>query len=91
MVARLLGKRAMSTAKEDTLHVAGATLFYRVTGSGPTLLILPGGHGDADTADGPRNQLIDRYTVVTYDRRGLSRSTATDQSRVPVNVLRQKR
>src|SRR5262249_41363894 len=30
--------------------------------------------GDADTADALRNQLIDRYTVVTYDRRGLSRS-----------------
>jgi pimeloyl-ACP methyl ester carboxylesterase len=65
----------MSATNEDTLQVAGATLFYRVTGSGPTLLILPGGHGDADTAKTLCDQLTDKYTVVTYDHRGLSRST----------------
>src|SRR5215510_15361737 len=37
------------------------------------LLILPGGDGDADTADA-RHELIDRYMVITYDRRGMSRS-----------------
>src|SRR5262245_54513471 len=61
-------------AKDDSLRVDGATLFYRVRGSGSLLLILPGGDGDADTADALRNELIDRYTVITYDRRGMSRS-----------------
>jgi hypothetical protein len=61
--------------QNDTLHVAGATLFYRVRGSGPTLLILPGGDGDADTTKTLCDELVDHYTVVTYDRRGLSRST----------------
>jgi pimeloyl-ACP methyl ester carboxylesterase len=65
----------MNMAKDDKLRVGGATIFYRVRGSGPLLLILPGGDGDADTTDGLCNQLLDRYTVVTYDRRGLSRST----------------
>jgi pimeloyl-ACP methyl ester carboxylesterase len=65
----------MSATNEDTLHVARATLFYRAIGSGPTLLILPGGHGDADTVKTLCDQLIDTYMVVTYDRRGLSRST----------------
>jgi pimeloyl-ACP methyl ester carboxylesterase len=37
-------------------------------------VILPGGHGDADIADALCDQLVDRYTVVTYDRRGQSRS-----------------
>jgi pimeloyl-ACP methyl ester carboxylesterase len=64
----------MSATNEDALHVAGATLFYRVTGSGPTLLILPGGHADADTVKTLCDQLVDNYVVVTYDRRGLSRS-----------------
>lgn len=59
---------------EGTLRVAGATLFYRVAGSGPLLLILPGGDGTADSADTLRAQLVDRYRVVTYDRRGLSQS-----------------
>jgi pimeloyl-ACP methyl ester carboxylesterase len=65
----------MTTAKDDKLSVRGATIFYRVRGSGPLLLILAGGHADADATDGLCNQLIDRYTVVTYDRRGSSRST----------------
>lgn len=59
---------------DDSLQVPDATLFYRVHGGGPALLILPGGDGDADTVDALRQQLDDRYTVVTYDRRGLSRS-----------------
>jgi pimeloyl-ACP methyl ester carboxylesterase len=61
--------------RDGTLRVDGAALFYRVRGSGPVLLMLPGGDGDADTVDTLRAQLVDCYTVVTYDRRGLSRST----------------
>jgi pimeloyl-ACP methyl ester carboxylesterase len=64
----------MTASDEDTLRVAGAILFHRVTGSGPTLLILPGGDADADTAKTLCDQLVGDYTVVTYDRRGLSRS-----------------
>jgi pimeloyl-ACP methyl ester carboxylesterase len=64
----------MSAAKHDTLRVPGATLFYCVRGSGPMLLILPGGDGDADSTDSLCKQLDERYTIVTYDRRGLSRS-----------------
>jgi pimeloyl-ACP methyl ester carboxylesterase len=64
----------MKITKRNSLRVDGATLFYRVRGSGPLLLILPGGDGDADTADALCDKLSDRYTVVTYDRRGLSRS-----------------
>jgi pimeloyl-ACP methyl ester carboxylesterase len=65
----------MSTAKDDTLRVPGATLYYCARGKGPLLLILTGGDGDADSAELLRERLVDRYTVVTYDRRGLSRST----------------
>jgi pimeloyl-ACP methyl ester carboxylesterase len=64
----------MIAHKEDCLPVAGATIFYPVRGMGPLLLILPGGHGDADAADDLCEQLVDRVTVVTYDRRGQSRS-----------------
>lgn len=68
---------------EQTLKVSGATLFYRVRGTGPLLLILGGGHSDADTTDALCEQLIDNYTVVTYDRRGLSRSTIDASSGSP--------
>jgi len=59
---------------EGQLTVSGASLFYRVRGSGPLLLILPGGHGDADAADALCEGLVDHFTIVTYDRRGQSRS-----------------
>src|SRR5215468_9533865 len=51
----------MNAAKDNSLRVDGATLFYRVRGSGPLLLILPGGDGDADTADALRNDLVARH------------------------------
>ena len=38
----------LNTSKEDSLRVNGATLFYRVRGSGPLVLIFPGGDGDAE-------------------------------------------
>lgn len=65
----------MSTIRDDRLRVPGATIFYRVRGTGPLLLILQGGAGDADAAETLCERLADRCTVVTYDRRGLSRST----------------
>ncbi|GIF52225.1 pimeloyl-ACP methyl ester carboxylesterase [Asanoa ferruginea] len=56
------------------LHVDGARLYYQVTGSGPVLLISQSGEGDADRTVDLVGNLADRFTVVTYDRRGLSRS-----------------
>jgi pimeloyl-ACP methyl ester carboxylesterase len=63
---------------EGLIDVPGAKLFYKSRGSGPVLLTLQGGAGDADGSDGLADALADRYTVVAYDRRGLSRSTAGD-------------
>ena len=64
----------MSPTKTDTLKVPGATLYYEVGGSGPVLLLICGGVYDAAGYAGLAGQLADRYTVVTYDRRGNSRS-----------------
>lgn len=50
-------------------------LYYTQRGRGPMLLILQGGAGNADGSEALANALADRFTVVTYDRRGLSRST----------------
>jgi pimeloyl-ACP methyl ester carboxylesterase len=60
---------------EGRLRVPGASLYFRTRGSGPILLILQGGAGDADGCETLASYLVDQYTVVTYDRRGLSRST----------------
>jgi pimeloyl-ACP methyl ester carboxylesterase len=50
------------------------SLYSTVRGAGPILLILQGGGGNADGSESLANELADRFTVVTYDRRGLSRS-----------------
>src|SRR6266542_586527 len=60
---------------EGRLAVPGATLYYRLRGAGPLLLILQGGAGDAEGSNAMAARLVDAYTVLSYDRRGLSRST----------------
>ncbi|HEU5030894.1 MAG TPA: alpha/beta hydrolase [Spirillospora sp.] len=60
-----------------TLDVPGASLHYEVRGSGPVLLLICGGIYDAAGYAGLAALLADRYTVVTYDRRGNSRSPLT--------------
>ncbi|MFE5430746.1 alpha/beta fold hydrolase [Peribacillus simplex] len=61
--------------RNGTLAVSGATLYYEVRGSGPLLLMIHGGGGDADKFQFVADNLANRYTVVTYDRRGHSRSS----------------
>ena len=73
------------TDREGLIEVPGAKLFYRARGSGPVLLTLQGGGGDADGSDGLAAALADRYTVVAYDRRGLSRSSI-DVGGEPVGI-----
>lgn len=75
--------RPLPTANGDALRVPGARLYYQVRGTGPVLLILQGGDGDADGSRGLEEQLVDHFTVVTYDRRGLSRSTLDDGADPP--------
>jgi pimeloyl-ACP methyl ester carboxylesterase len=64
----------MLTPETGALRVPGATLFYKKRGSGPFLLILQGGDGDAEASNGIADHLAEHYTILTYDRRGLSRS-----------------
>jgi pimeloyl-ACP methyl ester carboxylesterase len=60
--------------KTDTLPVPGAELYYETRGSGPVLLMIPGGPMDAAGFAAVAERLADEYTVVTYDCRGNSRS-----------------
>jgi pimeloyl-ACP methyl ester carboxylesterase len=64
-----------------TLDVPGATLYYERDGSGPVLLMIPGGPADAGIFAALRGFLTDRYTVVPYDPRGNSRSVPDDPSK----------
>jgi len=64
----------MSQTTTSTLRVPGASLYTEMHGSGPVLLLICGGVYDAAGYGGLVHQLASRYTVVTYDRRGNSRS-----------------
>ena len=64
----------MTAKTVNKLAVPGATLHFEITGSGPVLLLIPGGGTDAGIFDGIVGQLAADYTVVTYDPRGNSRS-----------------
>ncbi|HEY1456448.1 MAG TPA: alpha/beta hydrolase [Candidatus Dormibacteraeota bacterium] len=60
--------------KAATLKLPGAGLYYEVRGSGPVLLMMPGGPMDAGGFREAADILAAHHTVVTYDPRGLSRS-----------------
>jgi pimeloyl-ACP methyl ester carboxylesterase len=64
----------MSSISSRKLKVPGASLYYEVRGSGPALLLMPGGPADATTFRSIEDSLARRYTVITYDPRGLSHS-----------------
>ncbi|GAA3419908.1 hypothetical protein [Streptosporangium vulgare] len=68
----------MTDPTTGRLRVDGATLHYEVRGSGPLLLLIPGGAGDAASYDGIADDLAADYTVASYDPRGLSRSPLED-------------
>lgn len=68
----------------SALDVPGARLYYETLGSGPPLLLIPGGNGTAHIFRPIAELLAERFTVITYDRRGFARSElvgAQDYSR----------
>lgn len=66
-----------------SLHVPGARLHWQTRGSGPHLLVLQGGDGDAD-ASALLAERLTGFTLVTYDRRGLSRSGLDGPAQIDV-------
>jgi pimeloyl-ACP methyl ester carboxylesterase len=77
-----------SSAKSCRLKVLGATLYYEVQGSGPALILIPGGPTDAGVFTRLAACLADRYTVAACDPRGNSRSVldgAREEQRLDVH------
>jgi acetyltransferase/esterase len=60
-----------------TLVVPNGTLYYEIRGSGPLLVLISGGNGGAGAYKSVTIELSRHFRVVTYDRRGYSRSTYT--------------
>jgi pimeloyl-ACP methyl ester carboxylesterase len=56
------------------IDVGTTQLYHDMRGSGPPLLFITGATGDADEWAQITPALVSEFTVVTYDRRGFSRS-----------------
>jgi len=65
---------------EHSVAAPGGTIYYRTQGSGPPLVLIGGGPSNADTLAALAGHLATARTVVTYDRRGYSRSRLDDPS-----------
>jgi pimeloyl-ACP methyl ester carboxylesterase len=62
-----------------------AKLYYEVRGTGPALVMIPGAGGDAGFFEHAAEALADSFCVITYDRRGNSRSTGSRDSRMSMS------
>jgi pimeloyl-ACP methyl ester carboxylesterase len=60
------------------IEVGNTKLYHEVRGSGPALLFISSGGGDAGQWMHVAPTLAQEFTVVTYDRRGFSRSPRPD-------------
>lgn len=83
----LMGYRGDPGWKSDYYRLQGEfvyldevqKIYFEKKGNGPSVLIIPGHTGDANEHVLLFNSLIDKFTVVTYDRRGFSRSPSSWQ------------
>ena len=57
-----------------TITANGTDLYYEVRGNGPSVLLIHGGGIDSGTFERLADILASDFRVVTYDRRGISRS-----------------
>ncbi|WP_030859042.1 alpha/beta fold hydrolase [Streptomyces sp. NRRL S-37] len=73
--------------RSNVFETDGARLYHEVRGSGPALLMISGAGGDAGYYSGVAEELADAFTVITYDRRGNSRSTG--RSAEPMDLAQQ--
>ncbi len=64
----------MTATTASMVRINDAELYHEIRGNGPTVLMIPGGTGDAGYFAPLADHLADEFVVVTYDRRGNSRS-----------------
>ncbi|MGH3152243.1 MAG: alpha/beta fold hydrolase [Streptosporangiaceae bacterium] len=75
---RLAGAVVNGQPVEHRTEIPGGSPYYRTQGAGPALVLIGGGPSNADTLRRLAGELTGDFTVVTYDRRGYSRSHLDD-------------
>jgi len=77
MESQMIGRGGAAGAaapRVESFAVPGARLYVETRGSGPLLVFIVGGNGDAAVFGPVAAALAATFTVVTYDRRGFARS-----------------
>jgi pimeloyl-ACP methyl ester carboxylesterase len=70
---------------DHTVAIPGGSLYYRTQGQGPLLILIGGGPANADSLSALAAELERDHTVISYDRRGYSRSQLDDRD-APVSI-----
>ena len=80
----------VNSAVVEEFPVPAAQLYTETRGAGPLLLFVVGGNGDPAVFSGVADLLAERFTVVTYARRGFVQSPVDgpidDASRIATDV-----
>ncbi|KOV83936.1 alpha/beta hydrolase [Nocardia sp. NRRL S-836] len=71
--------------RTGTFRAEGADISHTVRGAGPPVLVLPSGGSDAHSAAPLAVRLAETHSVLTYDRRGQSRTSVGDPLQ-PVSI-----
>jgi pimeloyl-ACP methyl ester carboxylesterase len=74
MESRMTGDPGSQAVRKEIVEANGIQLYCEVRGSGPSVLFISGATGDAGHFERVAELLANEFTVVTYDRRGNSRS-----------------
>jgi pimeloyl-ACP methyl ester carboxylesterase len=71
------------------IHSAGGIDWYCETqGSGPAVVLVPSGEGDCSSFSATMERLAERFSVLTFDAPGFSRTSApADPSQISMNTL----
>lgn len=74
----------MPKGTSGLVQVPGAQLYYEMHGSGPILFIIAGGSGGAESFQAAGCFLEPHFTVLSYDRRGYTRSPLDQPGEVAI-------
>lgn len=74
-----MSARASEVTSGTTALSTGATIYHEVRGEGPRVLLIAGAMGDAGLFSRAAGLLADEFTVISYDRRGNSRSPRPEE------------
>jgi pimeloyl-ACP methyl ester carboxylesterase len=70
------------TPIESFMHrVEGIDWYCQQQGAGPTIVLVPSGEGDCTSFDPVAAQLADRFSILTFDMPGFSRTSAPPDPR----------